>query len=74
MIEDLKSDDIIRKVGGKYKLTTLIQKRWLQLLQGARPLVESRGLTPMETIIREILEGKIEAESPASGESKDDEA
>jgi len=74
MIEDLKSDVIIRKVGGRYRLTALIQKRWLQLLQGARPLVDSRGLTTMETIVQEILEGKIEPEMVSTGDKPDEES
>jgi DNA-directed RNA polymerase subunit omega len=63
MIEALRSDELIKKIGGKFKLTALIQRRWLQLLQGERPLVRDiEGLTDMEIIIREILEGKIEME------------
>ncbi|GIK17474.1 MAG: DNA-directed RNA polymerase subunit omega [Phycisphaerae bacterium] len=62
MIELLKSDDIINKCGGRFKLTALIQRRWLQLLQGSRPMVESKGLTPLEVVVREIAEGKIEME------------
>lgn len=62
MIEILQHDDIIEKVGGRFKLVALIQRRWLQLLQGARPMVEPAGLTEMEVVIKEILEGKIELE------------
>ena len=60
MIEALKSEEIVRKVGGKFKLTALIQKRMLELMQGARPLVDrKRGMTNMEVAIQEILEDKI---------------
>ncbi len=60
MIETLKSEDIVNKVGGKFKLTALIQKRMLELMQGARPLVErKKGMTDMEVVIQEILEDKI---------------
>lgn len=72
MIEALKNDDIVEKVGGQFKLAALIQRRWLQLLQGARPLVESRGLTQMEIIVKEILDGKIEMEL-IEDEPEDDE-
>ena len=64
MIEALRNDDIAKKVGGKFKLVALIQRRWLQLMQGARPMVETKGLTDMEVIIKEITEGKIESEFP----------
>ena len=60
MIEALKSEEIVNKVGGKFKLTALIQKRMLELMQGSRPLVERRrGMTDMEVAIQEILEDKI---------------
>lgn len=72
MIEALRHDDIIEKVGGRFKLTTLIQRRWLQLMQGARPMVEPKGLTDLEVVIREIEEGKIVLET-VEGSSTDDE-
>ena len=60
MIEALKSEEIIEKVGGRFKLTALIQKRIVELMQGARPLIErTRGMTDMEVVIQEILEDKI---------------
>lgn len=71
MIEALRNDDIIDKFGGRFKLCTLIQRRWLQILQGARPMVESKGLTEMEVVIKEILEGKIELELIEGGSGDD---
>jgi DNA-directed RNA polymerase subunit omega len=63
MIEDLKNIDLIKKVGGKYKLTALIQKRILELMQGSRPLIENtEGKTKLEIVIQEILQDKIAAE------------
>lgn len=60
MIEALKSEEIVRKVGGKFRLTALIQKRMVELMQGSRPLVErKKGMTDMEVVIQEILEDKI---------------
>ncbi len=60
MIEALKNEDLINKVGGKFRLTALIQRRMLELLQGIRPMVErKRGMTDMEVVIQEILEDKI---------------
>lgn len=58
MLEELKEDQIVNKVGGRFKLSTLIQKRMIALNQGARPLVDFRG-DRMETVIREIMEDKI---------------
>jgi len=60
MIDALKSEELVHKVGGRFKLTALIQKRMVELLHGARPFVErKRGMTDMEVAIQEILEDKI---------------
>ena len=67
MIEALKSDEIVNKVGGRFKLTALIQKRMLELMDGARPLVERNGLTDLETVVQEILQDKIAIDYEASG-------
>jgi DNA-directed RNA polymerase subunit omega len=74
MIEALKSEEIVNKVGGRFKLTSLIQKRMVELLQGARPTVERRpGMTDMEVAIQEILEGNIGIDYEASDIPKPDE-
>jgi DNA-directed RNA polymerase subunit omega len=62
MIEALKSDEIVEKVGGKFKLTALIQRRRGQLLEGARPLVARDGRTDLEIVIEEIMQDKITLE------------
>ncbi len=68
MIEALKSDEIVQKVGGRFKLTALIQKRLIQLMDGARPLVETHdGQTPLEVVIEEILQDKVAIDYEESG-------
>src|SRR5215210_2497363 len=67
MIEALKSDEIVHKVGGRFKLTALIQKRMLELMDGARPLVERDNLTDLEVVIQEVLQDKIAIDYEASG-------
>ncbi len=59
MLEELKEEKIVNKVGGRFKLSTLIQKRMIALNQGARPLVDARGLDKMSTVIQEIMQDKI---------------
>lgn len=62
MLEELKEEGIVNKVGGRFKLSTLIQKRLVALQQGARPLVELRGpeaANRMSVVIEEILQDKI---------------
>ena len=71
MIEALKSDEIVEKVGGRFKLTALIQKRLVELMQGARPLVDrKKGMTDMEVVIQEILEDKIAIDYDTSDVAK----
>ena len=67
MIEALKSDEIVNKVGGRFKRTALIQKRMLELMDGARPLVERDNLTDLEVVIQEILQDKITIDYEGSG-------
>jgi len=60
MIEDLKSEKIINKVGGKFKLTALVQRRLGELMQGGRPLIKNlENKTMLEIVIQEILQDKI---------------
>ena len=59
MFEELKEEAIVNKVGGRFKLSTLIQKRMVALNTGARPLVDVRGGDKMAIIIQEILQDKI---------------
>ena len=59
MLDDLKEEGIVNKVGGRFKLSTLIQKRMLMLNTGARALVEARNQDKMSVVIQEILQDKI---------------
>ena len=61
MIEALRSDEIVKKLGGRFKLCALIQRRMKELVvDGARPLIERDGRTDLELVIEEILQDKIE--------------
>ena len=59
MIEELREEEIIKKVGGRFKLSTLIQKRLVQLNSGARPLIDAKDDTKMQIVINEIMQDKI---------------
>lgn len=59
MIDALKEEEIVNKVGGRFKLSTLIQKRLAALNSGARPLVDFRSDDKMEIVVQEILQDKI---------------
>jgi DNA-directed RNA polymerase subunit omega len=75
MIDELKSEEIINKVGGKFKLTALVQRRLGELMQGGRPLIrETEGRTMLEIVIQEILQDKIAVDdgvSPEPAENKE---
>ncbi len=72
MIPELKDDELINRFGGRFKLTSVIQKRWRQLLQGARPMVEPEGLTELEIVVQELVEGKVVIdESPPAEEENE---
>ena len=60
MLDELKEEGIVNKVGGRFKLSTLIQKRMVMLNQGYKPLVEvPRHSDRMAVVIQEILQDKI---------------
>ena len=60
MLEELKEEEIINKVGGRFKLSTLIQKRIVQLKQGSRILIDTKGSDDqMRIVLQEILQDKI---------------
>lgn len=67
MIEELKNTDIVEKVGGRFKLTALIQKRLNELMQGSRPLIkDTEGKTQLQIVVQEILQDKITIDYEAS--------
>jgi DNA-directed RNA polymerase subunit omega len=59
MLEELKDEDAVLKVGGRFKLSTLIQKRLVQLNQGSRPLVDVDTRDKMRIVLQEVLQDKI---------------
>jgi len=59
MLDDLKEEGIVNKVGGRFKLSTLIQKRMVALNTGAKPMVDLRTTDKLAIVIQEILQDKI---------------
>ena len=59
MIDELKEEGIVKKVGGRFKLSMLIQKRLVQLNAGSRPLVDLSTQDKMHIVLQEILQDKI---------------
>ena len=59
MLEPLKGEEVVDRVGGRFKLCELMQRRLGELMEGARPLVERHGRNDIEVVMAEIVEGKI---------------
>ena len=59
MLDELREEEIVNMVGGRFKLSTLIQKRLVALNAGSRPLIELETDNKLEIVIREIMEDKI---------------
>jgi DNA-directed RNA polymerase subunit omega len=59
MIDELREEEIVNKVGGRFKLSTLIQKRLVALNAGSRPLVDLESDNKLQVVIQEIMEDKI---------------
>ncbi len=70
MIDEFKSDAIIKKVGGRFRLTALVQKRMGELLRGARPLIgDTEGKTMLEIVVQEVMQDKIAIDDGLSTEA-----
>jgi DNA-directed RNA polymerase subunit omega len=66
MLDDLREEAIVNKVGGRFKLSTLIQKRMVALNGGSRPLVDFKSDNKLEVVIQEILQDKIYLDTNAN--------
>ena len=59
MLDEFKEEQIVNKVGGRFKLSALIQKRLVALNRGSRPLVDLPTKNLMEIVVAEIMQDKI---------------
>ncbi len=65
MIEELKDEQLINKVGGRFKLSALIQKRLVALNKGSRSPMDGPGRDGpsakdrLSVVIQEILQDKV---------------
>ena len=53
-------DELEARLGGRFVLTALLQKRVRELVAGAPRLIETRTDNPIDVAIEEIRAGKIE--------------
>ena len=59
MLEELKDEKLVEKIGGRFKLTALIQKRLVFLNKGARSFVDTDKKNKLQVVLQEIREGKV---------------
>ncbi|MDR2641268.1 MAG: DNA-directed RNA polymerase subunit omega [Planctomycetaceae bacterium] len=62
MIEELKDEELVKKIGGRFKLSSLIQKRLVYLNKGAQAFVDTDKVASkdkLHIVIKEILQDKI---------------
>ena len=55
---------LTQKLGGRFRLTALLQKRLTELVRGSPPLVDLPSNNYFEIALREIEEGRIELLRP----------
>ena len=74
MHDEFREDQIARKVGGRFKLTTLVQKRMVALNRGARPLVDMQTKDLMQIVVAEIMTDKIYLDTSGRVKTVEDES
>jgi DNA-directed RNA polymerase subunit omega len=62
MLDELKEEEIVKKVGGRFKLSSLIQKRMVVLTKNA-----------MEIVVQEIIQDKIYLDASGAVMTRSDE-
>ena len=58
-MDENKLHELSCKIGGRFRLAALIQKRLLELNRGQRQLVDRHHRNPLYTVLQEIEEGKL---------------
>lgn len=79
MVDYRKLFEAEKKIGGRFELAALLQKRAVQLMRGDHPLVETNLKNWIDIAAEEVLAGKIslipyqEVAMAAPGRSEEDE-
>jgi hypothetical protein len=57
--------ELAQKLGGRFKLTALVQKRLIQLMQARHPIISQQsGGRPIHSVVNEVAVGKLQLVSP----------
>lgn len=52
-------NDLLKNVDSRYTLVLLVSKRAREIVDGSRPLVDSRSSKPVSISVQEVFEDKI---------------
>jgi DNA-directed RNA polymerase subunit K/omega len=63
-MKDFDEEVLAEKVGGRFKLAALVQKRMRELLLSGDAKVIGNSTKLLDTVLQEIWEGKIDLEPP----------
>ena len=66
MIEALKDNTLVDKIGGRFKLCALIQRRLQQLLDGERPLRSEEHTSELQSLTNLVCRLLLEKKKPYS--------
>lgn len=61
--------EVVKRFGGPFKVTSIIQKRVKALNQGAQKLVDLKTKNLFDLAFAELLEGKLELDVPDKEDS-----
>jgi len=75
-MDEATTDRLARKVGGRFKLASLVTKRLIEINRGSQPLVEPDRDSLFYTVLREIDLDlvRLVPRLPAPGEGDDADA
>ena len=59
-MKKISGHEIAERMGGRFKLTSLLQKRYKELLFGSRPLVNVDSEDVLDILLAEVDDNKIE--------------
>ena len=57
-----KIQEAQERYGGPFAMTSILQKRVRELVQGARPLVETDMIRPIDIALEELLDNRLTLE------------
>jgi DNA-directed RNA polymerase subunit omega len=54
--------EVQERYGGPFAMTSILQKRVRELVQGARPLVETNKTRPIDIALEELRQNRVQLE------------